>query len=151
MVENLSERHMKSALPQRMRERYAKRLLCDARWHAALWLLLPLLLHYTKIISMKCQNWSFQVIVHRVVNIIDKRNPMPRPGLEFDRGYEDQRCGGPRNYQSGRGYHSEDGYQPDDSQYYDENLNYGSYRRNSPPHRNVSQLKGHDCGRKGVL
>ncbi|XP_027891590.1 periphilin-1 isoform X1 [Xiphophorus couchianus] len=77
-----------------------------------------------------------EVIVHRVVNIIDKRNPMPRPGLEFDRGYEDQRYGGPRNYQSGRGYHSEDGYQPDDSQYYDENLNYGSYRRNSPPHRN---------------
>uniref|UniRef100_A0A096MF31 Periphilin 1 n=1 Tax=Poecilia formosa TaxID=48698 RepID=A0A096MF31_POEFO len=77
-----------------------------------------------------------EVIVHRVVNIIDKRNPIPHPGLEFDRGYEDQRYLGPRSYQSGRGYHSEDGYPPDDSQYYDENPNYGSYRRNSSPHRN---------------
>lgn len=78
---------------------------------------------------------SREVIVHRVVNIVEKRNPMPRPGLDFDRGYEDQRYGGPRSYQSGRVYHSEDGYLPDDSQYYDENPNYGSYRRNSSPHR----------------
>ncbi|MEQ2278717.1 hypothetical protein AMECASPLE_001820 [Ameca splendens] len=88
-----------------------------------------------------------EVTVHRVVNIIEKRSPIPRPGMDVDRGYDDQRYGGPRNYQSGRGYHSEDSYLPDDNQYYDENPNYGSYRRNSPPHRNDGPYPQQSYGR----
>lgn len=63
---------------------------------------------------------------------------MTRPGGEFDRGYDDQRYRGPRDYNSGRGYHTKDTYRSDDSQYYDENSSYDNYRRHSPPHRDVS-------------
>ncbi|XP_015237811.1 PREDICTED: periphilin-1-like [Cyprinodon variegatus] len=79
-----------------------------------------------------------EVTVHRVVNIVEKRNPMTRPGAEFDRGYDDQRYRGPRDYNSGRGYHTKDTYRSDDSQYYDENSSYDNYRRHSPPHRDDS-------------
>ncbi|XP_038164827.1 periphilin-1-like isoform X2 [Cyprinodon tularosa] len=79
-----------------------------------------------------------EVTVHRVVNIVEKRNPMTRPGGEFDRGYDDQRYRGPRDYNSGRGYHTKDTYRSDDSQYYDENSSYDNYRRHSPPHRDDS-------------
>uniref|UniRef100_A0A3Q2U362 Periphilin 1 n=1 Tax=Fundulus heteroclitus TaxID=8078 RepID=A0A3Q2U362_FUNHE len=88
----------------------------------------------------------FQVTVHRVVNIIEKRSPMPRPGLDFDRAYDDQRYRGSRNYQSERGYRSEDGYLPEDSQYYEDNPNYGSYRRKSPPHRSDEQYSPQSYG-----
>ncbi|KAM4553954.1 uncharacterized protein V3H82_018277 [Fundulus diaphanus] len=92
------------------------------------------------------QNDAREVTVHRVVNIIEKRSPMPRPGLDFDRAYDDQRYRGSRNYQSERGYRSEDGYLPEDSQYYEENPNYGSYRRKSPPHRNDEQYSPQSYG-----
>ncbi|KAM8751320.1 uncharacterized protein AB9X84_012935 isoform 2-T3 [Acanthopagrus schlegelii] len=76
-----------------------------------------------------------EVKVHRVVNIVEKRNPMPRPMDGYDRGYDDdQWYGGPRNY--ARECHGEDGYPPSDRRYYEESH---SYRRNSPPPRNESQ------------
>lgn len=79
---------------------------------------------------------SFQVTVHRVVNIFDKRSPVPRPGTEYDRSFnDDQWHGGPRSYQEGRDFHDED-YPPNDRRYYDDNPNF---RRNSPQPRNVRQ------------
>lgn len=62
---------------------------------------------------------------------------MPRPVEGYDRGYDDdQWYGGPRNYQGARECHGEDGYPPSDRRYYEESH---SYRRNSPPPRNVRQ------------
>ncbi len=62
---------------------------------------------------------------------------MPRPGMEFDRGFhDDQWYGGPRNYQDGRECHNDEGYPPSDRRYFDDNPNY---RRVSPPPRNVRQ------------
>uniref|UniRef100_UPI0037E75078 periphilin-1-like n=1 Tax=Semicossyphus pulcher TaxID=241346 RepID=UPI0037E75078 len=82
---------------------------------------------------------SREVTVHRVVNIVEKRNPMPRQALEYERGYdEDQWYEGPRNYQDDWDYHDEGGYPPNDRRYYDENPNFGNFRRNSSPPRNDS-------------
>lgn len=92
--------------------------------------------------NVKCHIVSFQVTVHRVVNIVDKWSPMPRPGIESDRGFkDDQWYGGPRNYQDTRECHGEGSYQPSDRRYFDENPNFGNFRRNSSPPRNVRQ----DC------
>ncbi|XP_070829318.1 uncharacterized protein [Chaetodon trifascialis] len=64
-----------------------------------------------------------EVTVHRVVNIVEKRNPVSRPGIEFDRGFnDDQWYGGPRNYQDGREF---------DRRYFDDDPN--SYRNSSLP------------------
>lgn len=83
---------------------------------------------------------SFQVIVHRVVNIVEKRSPVPRQGVEFDRGLnDDQWYGGHRNYHDARECHGESSYPLSDRQYFDENPNYGSFRRNSSTPRNVRQ------------
>lgn len=80
---------------------------------------------------------SFQVTVHRVVNIVEKRGPIPR--LEFDRGFnDDQWYGGPQNYQDARECHGEGSYPLNDRRYFDENPNFGGFRRNSSPPRNVS-------------
>ncbi|XP_067446383.1 periphilin-1 isoform X2 [Thunnus thynnus] len=86
-----------------------------------------------------------EVTVHRVVNIVEKRSSMPRPGLEFDRGFnDDQWYGGPQNYQDARECHGEGSYPHSDRRYFDENPNFGSFRRNSSPPRNeasYSQLR----------
>ncbi|XP_023256046.1 periphilin-1-like [Seriola lalandi dorsalis] len=75
-----------------------------------------------------------EVKVHRVVNIVERRSSMPRPGLEYDRGFnDDQWYGGPRNYQDARECHDESSYPPNDRRYFDENPNFGNFRRNSPP------------------
>eukprot|EP00064_Thunnus_orientalis_P010351 superscaffoldBa00001400_g10377 len=70
---------------------------------------------------------------------------MPRPGLEFDRGFnDDQWYGGPQNYQDARECHGEGSYPHSDRRYFDENPNFGSFRRNSSPPRNeasYSQLR----------
>ncbi|XP_040894795.1 periphilin-1 [Toxotes jaculatrix] len=76
-----------------------------------------------------------EVKVHRVVNIVEKRSPMPR--LEYDRGlHDDQWYGGPRNYQDARECHGEGSYPPSDRRYFDENPNFGDFRRKSSPPRN---------------
>ncbi|XP_067356251.1 periphilin-1-like isoform X2 [Channa argus] len=76
-----------------------------------------------------------EVTVHRVVNIVEKRTPVPRKGTEYDRGFhDDQWFGGPRNYQDAREYHDEDNYPPNDRRYFDEN--FSNFRRNSSPPRN---------------
>ncbi|XP_069018245.1 periphilin-1-like [Embiotoca jacksoni] len=78
-----------------------------------------------------------EVTVHRVVNIVEKRSPMPRPGLDYDRGYnEDQWYGGPRQYQDARGCHGDGNHPPSDRRYFEENPNFGGFRRNSSPPRN---------------
>ncbi|XP_070763372.1 periphilin-1 [Enoplosus armatus] len=105
-----------------------------------------------------------EVTVHRVVNIVDKRSPVPRPGAEFDRGFnDDQWYGGPRNYPDARDCHGEGSYPPNDRRYYDESPNVGNFRRNSSPTRNEGphshqsyrrddlrhQLGSRNCGRAG--
>ncbi|XP_026221038.1 periphilin-1 [Anabas testudineus] len=77
-----------------------------------------------------------EVTVHRVVNIVEKRSAMSRPGLDYERGFHDEQCyGGARNYQDEREFHGEGNYPPNECRYYDENPNFGNFRRNSssPP------------------
>lgn len=79
---------------------------------------------------------------------------MPRTGMEFDRGFnEDSWYGSPRNYQDsyqdnyqeGRG-HSEGSYPPNDRRYFDDN-NFGNYRRHSSPPRNGASYSQQSYGR----
>ncbi|XP_013876281.1 periphilin-1 isoform X2 [Austrofundulus limnaeus] len=78
-----------------------------------------------------------EVTVHRVVNIVEKRNPTSWQGPEYERGYDgDPYYGEPRYQSNARGYYAEDYFQPNDGQYFDENPDYDSFRRNSPPNRN---------------
>lgn len=80
---------------------------------------------------------SREVTVHRVVNIVEKRNPMSRPGYEFDRDYEDdQWYGDSHSYQNSREYRDGYGYPPNDQGYYDDDPHYDHFRRRSPPTRN---------------
>ncbi|XP_068459387.1 periphilin-1-like [Clinocottus analis] len=80
---------------------------------------------------------SREVTVQRVVNIVDKRSPMPRPHVEFDRGFnDDQWYGGPRNYQDTRDFHGEGSYPPNDRRYFDDNP-YGDFRRNAPQNEDL--------------
>ena len=80
----------------------------------------------------------FQVKFERVVNIVEKRNPMPLLGLEYDRDFhDDQWYGCSRSYQDARECYAEASYPPYDFRYFDENPDYGSVRRNSSPPRNV--------------
>ncbi|XP_034541129.1 periphilin-1-like isoform X2 [Notolabrus celidotus] len=80
---------------------------------------------------------SREVTVHRVVNIVEKRNPMPRPGLDYQRGFdEDQWYDNLNSYPDDREYHEEYGYPPNDRRYYDDNPSSGNFRRNSSPPRN---------------
>lgn len=86
-----------------------------------------------------------EVTVHRVVNIVEKRNPMPRHGMEFDRGYDDdQWYGGPRNYLSSREYHGEGFYPPSEHRYFEENP---IFRRNSSPPRNQGPYSQQSYGK----
>lgn len=81
---------------------------------------------------------SFQVTVQRVVNIVEKRSHVLRPDVELERRFnDDQWYGGPRDYHDGRGYSDEGSYPASDQRCFDENPNFGSFRRNSPPHRSV--------------
>ncbi|XP_017261502.1 periphilin-1 isoform X2 [Kryptolebias marmoratus] len=90
-----------------------------------------------------------EVTVHRVVNIVEKRNtPVPWQGSQYERGYdEDPHYGGPRNYSSARGYYKEDRFLPNDSRYFDENPNHENFRKNSPPHRNEGSYSQQYYGR----
>lgn len=75
---------------------------------------------------------SLQVRLHRVVNFVERRSPIPR---EFDRGFdEDQWYGDPRKYQDTREYQDESGYMPCDRRYFDDTP---KFHRNSPPPRYV--------------
>lgn len=65
---------------------------------------------------------------------------MVRQGLEYDRGFnDDQWYDGPQNYQDARECHGESSYSHNDRRYFDENINFGSFRRNSSPPRNVRE------------
>ncbi|XP_041652059.1 periphilin-1-like [Cheilinus undulatus] len=91
---------------------------------------------------------SREVTVHRVVNIVDKRNPMPQPGYEYDRGYDDdQWYSEPHRYEEDREYHEDYGYPHSDRRYYDDNPNYGHFRRKSPPPRNDGPYSQQGYGR----
>ncbi|XP_018540105.1 periphilin-1 isoform X1 [Lates calcarifer] len=84
-----------------------------------------------------------EVKVHRVVNIVEKR-----PGLNYDRGFhDDQWYGSPRNYQDSRECHGEGSYPPSDRRYFDENSNFGNFRRNSSPPRNEGPYSQQCYGR----
>ncbi|XP_051238378.1 periphilin-1 isoform X2 [Dicentrarchus labrax] len=88
---------------------------------------------------------SREVTVHRVVNIVEKRSSIHRPGIEFDRGFNDgQWYGGPRNYQDSRECHDEGSYPPSDRRYFDDNTNF---RRNSSPSRNEGTYSQQCYGR----
>lgn len=65
-----------------------------------------------------------------MVNIVEKRSPIPRPHMEYDRGCnDDQLYGGPRNYQDARDFHGENSYPPNDRRYADDN-SFVNFRRN---------------------
>lgn len=85
---------------------------------------------------------SLQVTVHRVVNIVDRRNGLgqPRSGQDYDRGFmDDHSHGGSRIYQDSREYHNEGNYSQSDRRYYEDKHNFGgNFRRSSSPPRNVS-------------
>ncbi|CAN9498953.1 unnamed protein product [Ophioblennius macclurei] len=85
---------------------------------------------------------SREVMLHRerVVSIVDKRNHMPRPRPEYEGMYdEDPWYGAPRHYPDMRDYHEEDPYLHIDRHYYEGNPNFGNFRRNSPPHRELQE------------
>lgn len=86
--------------------------------------------------------------VHRVVNIVDKRNSMPRPGFDYDRGFdEDQWYGGSHNYHDDREYLEGYDYPSNDRRYHEDNIHPGSFRRHSPPPRNDAPYPQHGYGR----
>ncbi|KAM6926297.1 uncharacterized protein PEZ65_009853 isoform 1-T2 [Lycodopsis pacificus] len=75
---------------------------------------------------------SREVTVHRVVNIVDKRSPMPRPHVEFDGGFDDdQWYGGPRRYYDERECHEDDSFPSNDRRYFDDS-SHDNFRRNAP-------------------
>ncbi|XP_047452120.1 periphilin-1-like [Mugil cephalus] len=79
-----------------------------------------------------------EVTVHRVVNIVERRSPKPRP-VEFDRGYnDDEWYGVSRDYPDMRGCHGEGSYVPSDRRYFDDDPSFGSFRRNFLPPQNDS-------------
>ncbi|CAJ1056284.1 periphilin-1-like isoform X2 [Xyrichtys novacula] len=91
---------------------------------------------------------SREVTVHRVVNIVEKRNSVPRQGFEFDRGFdEDQWYDDSHMYGDDRDYNAEYNYLPNDRRYFDDNPNFGSFRRNSSPPRNDGPYPQQSYGR----
>ncbi|KAE8296087.1 Periphilin-1 [Larimichthys crocea] len=91
-----------------------------------------------------------EVTVHRVVNIVEKRNPMSQSGMELDRGFNDDKLyGGPRGYQDARDPHGESSYPPSD-RFFDDNPNYGSFRRYSSPPRNDGSYSQQCYGRNDL-
>uniref|UniRef100_A0A3Q0R057 Periphilin-1 C-terminal domain-containing protein n=1 Tax=Amphilophus citrinellus TaxID=61819 RepID=A0A3Q0R057_AMPCI len=61
--------------------------------------------------------------------------------MELERRFnDDQWYGGPRDYHEGRGYSDEGGYSASDQRCFDENPNFGSFRRNSSPHRSPTVI-----------
>ncbi|KAJ4938683.1 hypothetical protein JOQ06_003292, partial [Pogonophryne albipinna] len=78
------------------------------------------------------------VTVHRVVNIVEKGNSMPRSNVNY--GSKSSNCSmwndGPRNYQDSREFHGHDSYPQNDRQYFDDNSYNNNYRRNASPPRN---------------
>ncbi|XP_039988463.1 periphilin-1-like isoform X2 [Xiphias gladius] len=86
--------------------------------------------------------------VQRVLNIVEKRSPMPLLRLEYERDFhDDQWYGGSRNYQDARECHGEGSYPPYDRRYFDENPNFGNFRRNSSPPRNEGPYSQQCYGR----
>lgn len=89
--------------------------------------------------------------VHRVVNIVEKGNSMPRSNVNY--GSKSSNFSmwndGPRNYQDSREFHGHDSYPQNDRQYFDDNSYNNNYRRNASPPRNVSKswygLKNYIC------
>ncbi|KAL3045303.1 hypothetical protein OYC64_013547 [Pagothenia borchgrevinki] len=80
---------------------------------------------------------SREVTVHRVVNIVEKGNSMPRTNVNY--GSKSSNFSmwndGPRNYQDSREFHGNDSYPPNDRRYFDDNSN-NNFRRNASPPRN---------------
>lgn len=81
---------------------------------------------------------SREVTFHRVVNIVEKRNPMPLLGFEYDRRVsDDQWYDDPRNYQDSGEFQEDGGYPSSNCRYFEnDNPSYGNFHRNSPPARN---------------
>ncbi|XP_029290108.1 periphilin-1 isoform X2 [Cottoperca gobio] len=88
---------------------------------------------------------SREVTVHRVVNIVEKRNPMPRQNMEYAR--DDQWYGGTRNYQDAREDLGEGSYPTTDRQYFDEHSDFSNFRRNTSPPRNEGSYSPQPYGR----
>lgn len=88
--------------------------------------------------NLRYHDAVFQVTVHRVVNIVEKRSSMPPPAMEYDRGFiDDQWYGGPPHFLDGGQSHREGSYSNDNYGYFDDNPNYGRSGRNSSPPRQV--------------
>ncbi|KAM9854616.1 uncharacterized protein ACBR49_003151 isoform 2-T2 [Aulostomus maculatus] len=78
-----------------------------------------------------------EVTLHRVVNIVGKRNA--GPPLDFDRDYNDEWYRGPSNYHDAVDFHRQGSYPDSDYRYYDDNPNFGGFRRNPSPPRQDAQ------------
>ncbi|TKS73673.1 Periphilin-1 [Collichthys lucidus] len=75
---------------------------------------------------------------------------MSQSGIEFDRGFNDDKFyGGPRGYQDARDPHGEGSYPPND-RFFDDNPNYGSFRRYSSPPRNDGPYSQQCYGRNDL-
>lgn len=74
---------------------------------------------------------SFQVTLHRVVNIVDERSPMPRLQVGYDRRFDDdQWYGGPQNYRDARECYGDEGFPPNDRRRYFDDNPHCNFRRN---------------------
>lgn len=89
---------------------------------------------------------SREVTAHRLVSIVDKRSQMPRPLLEYDRGFNDDQWYGGHRYQDAGESHGEGSYRPSDRRYHDDNFG-GNFRRNSSPPRNEGPYSQQSYGR----
>ncbi|XP_077939623.1 uncharacterized protein LOC120809214 isoform X5 [Gasterosteus aculeatus] len=80
---------------------------------------------------------SRQVTLHRVVNIVDERSPMPRLQVGYDRRFDDdQWYGGPQNYRDARECYGDEGFPPNDRRRYFDDNPHCNFRRN------ISQNEG---------
>ncbi|XP_063760324.1 periphilin-1-like isoform X2 [Eleginops maclovinus] len=95
---------------------------------------------------------SREVTVHRVVNIVEKGNTVPRTNMNY--GSKSSNFStwndGPRNIQDSRGFHVEDSYRSNDRRYFDDSSNVGNFRRNTSPPRNEFHYSQEPYGREDL-
>lgn len=81
-----------------------------------------------------------EVTFHRVVNIVERRNPMPMMGGDFDRrGHDGLMYNEPMPYQNPRDCQGNNFPQNDMPFFENEDHRFGNFRRNPPPQRNDGQ------------
>ncbi|XP_020790550.1 periphilin-1-like isoform X2 [Boleophthalmus pectinirostris] len=79
-----------------------------------------------------------EVTFHRVVNVVERRNPMQMMGGDFDRrGLDGPLYNEPMPYQDPRECQGSNNYPQNDAQFFEnEDHRFGNFHRNAPPPRN---------------